>query len=464
MNNSDPTMIGQCLSALSNSALLKGEPYAYMIWGITDGDHQIAGTSFDPFSTKGKGNEDLIPWLARKLQPETWFEFLSVDVDAVNGRVVTIVMCEIASAVLRPVAFDGQRYVRVDTATKPLLSVPAHEAQLWQVIGETAAEGTTVTGEVSPEEALALLDYELFFKQAGESVPQSTSAILQRLSTDDLIVHYGDTVALTNLGTLFYARDLSDFPRLRKKRIRFVRYDGVNRVASASFDQTFDAGYARSLETAVQRVVDLSPTNEAIQGATRISVPTYPELAVRELVANGVIHQDLSVSGSAPTVEMFSDRLEISNPGEPLVEVLRFLDTPPRSRNEASASLMRRADLCEERGSGIDKVVQAIELFQLPAPLFEVKQGSVVATLYAPLKGGRMTKKDRNRALYLHACLRYVSNQRLTNASVRERLNKNDPSMVSGYIKDAIAAELIVPHDQHASRSKMSYVPYWAGA
>jgi len=66
-------------------------------------------------------------------------------------------------------------------------------------------------------------------------------------------------------------------------------------------------------------------------------------------------------------VEIFDDRIEITNPGEPLVDTQRFVDTPPRSRNEALASLMRRFRICEERGSGIDKVVFQVELFQLPA-------------------------------------------------------------------------------------------------
>ncbi len=88
----------------------------------------------------------------------------------------------------------------------------------------------------------------------------------------------------------------------------------------------------------------------------------FPELAIRELVANALIHQDFSVTGAGPTVEIFDDRIDITNPGEPLVDTQRFLDTPPRSRNEALASLMRRARICEERGSGIDKVVLEVEL------------------------------------------------------------------------------------------------------
>ena len=122
----------------------------------------------------------------------------------------------------------------------------------------------------------------------------------------------------------------------------------------------------------------LLPTNEVIGQALRKTVPMFPELAVRELVANALIHQEFSVTGAGPMVEIFDDRIEITNPGAPLVDTLRFVDTPPKSRNEALASLMRRFRICEERGSGIDKVVFQVELFQLPAPLFEVPDGFTV--------------------------------------------------------------------------------------
>jgi len=120
-------------------------------------------------------------------------------------------------------------------------------------------------------------------------------------------------------------------------------------------------------------------------------------------------------------VEIFDDRVEITNPGEPLVDTLRFVDTPPKSRNDGVASLMRRFRICEERGSGIDKVISQVELFQLPAPLFEVPEGFTRVVLFAHRPLTEMDKADRIRACYLHACLRYVTRQPMTNASVRER-------------------------------------------
>ena len=67
-------------------------------------------------------------------------------------------------------------------------------------------------------------------------------------------------------------------------------------------------------------------------------------------------------------IEIFSDRMEITNPGEPLIDTLRFIDAPPRSRNEDLAAMMRRMKICEEGGTGIDKVISEVEIYQLPPP------------------------------------------------------------------------------------------------
>src|ERR1700722_7444665 len=118
------------------------------------------------------------------------------------------------------------------------------------------------------------------------------------------------------------------------------------------------------------------PRSEEIGQALRREVRVYPEIAIRELVANALIHQDFNLTGNGPTVEIFDNRIEITNPGTPLIDPLRFIDEPPRSRNEELASLMCRMNICEERGSGIDKVIFQIELYQLPPPDFRVTHGS----------------------------------------------------------------------------------------
>ena len=158
------------------------------------------------------------------------------------------------------------------------------------------------------------------------------------------------------------------------------------------------------------------------------------------------------------------DRIEITNPGEPLVDIRRFVDTPPKSRNEALASLMRRIRICEERGSGIDKVVFQVELYQLPAPLFENPDGFTRSVLFAHKPLTAMYKADRIRACYLHACLCYVSDKAMTNASVRNRFGiaEKNAAIASRLLSEAVAAGLIVVRNPEAGARSRTYLPFWA--
>jgi hypothetical protein len=70
----EPQALGEYLSALANSACLSNQPRGCLLFGIDDRTHAIAGTGFDPYVTKGKGNQDLLPWLAAGLRPNTGFE------------------------------------------------------------------------------------------------------------------------------------------------------------------------------------------------------------------------------------------------------------------------------------------------------------------------------------------------------------------------------------------------------
>ena len=178
----------------------------------------------------------------------------------------------------------------------------------------------------------------------------------------------------------------------------------------------------------------------------------FPRDAVRELVANALIHQDFSIAGAGPMVEIFDTRIEITNPGEPLVDTERFLDRPPKSRNEALASLLRRFDICEERGTGIDKVVRSVERSLLPAPLFEASSGSTRTFLFAGKPLSQMRRDERLRACYLHSCLKFVENDYLTNASLRKRFDiaEKNRSMASRLIRDAVNAGIIVAYDPEA--------------
>lgn len=117
-----------------------------------------------------------------------------------------------------------------------------------------------------------------------------------------------------------------------------------------------------------------------------------------------------------------------------------------------------------ETGNAVDKVVFQTELYQLPAPLFETTGEHTRAVLYAHRDLKEMDKADRIRACYLHACLRYVQRDFLTNASLRERfgVKEKNKAAVSRYIREAVEADMIRPVNEDASRKMMKYLPFWA--
>lgn len=333
-----------------------------------------------------------------------------------------------------------------------------------RIFDQTPFEDLIAAERIESDEVLRLLDYPAYFDLLEQPLPADRSGILSALAADGLIqVCQAGGWNITNLGAILFAKKLTDFRALRRKALRIVQYGGQGRTETLR-EQEIGKGYASGFAGLISYINGLLPSNEVIGPALRRTVPMYPELAVRELVANAIIHQDFFVTGAGPMVELFADRIEITNPGEPLVDTERFVDTPPKSRNEGLASLMRRFRICEERGSGIDKVVAQVELFQLPAPLFEVPTGFTRVILFAYRPLAEMDKNDRLRACYLHACLRYVTRQPMTNASVRARFGiaEKNSATASRLIKEAIAAGLVVSFDPAAAPKLMRYIPAWA--
>ena len=176
-----------------------------------------------------------------------------------------------------------------------------------------------------------------------------------------------------------------------------------------------------------------------------------------------LVHQDFGEKGF-PMVEIYTDRIEISNPGQPIISVERFIDEY-NSRNASLADMMRRLGICEELGSGLDKAVTAIELYQLPPLRFSVQETRTTVTLFAYRKYADLNKDERIYACYQHACLMYVTNGKMTNQSLRERLGieKQNYSMASRIIKDTLNAEKIKEEKaENVNRRNKGYIPYWA--
>jgi predicted HTH transcriptional regulator len=419
------------------------------VWGVDD-THAIVGTTVKPKFDK-IGNEELESWLLQKLAPKLNFRFHEVTVEGYR-----VVLLEIERARGQPTQFAGIEYCRIGSYKKKLKDHPQKERELWRVFDRTPFEDSVAREHVSPYEVLKLLDYPRYFTLIDRPLPSNQDHILTALEEDRLIrKNDAGTWDIANLGAILFAKRLVDFGPLGRKTVLATLKEHVE-----------PTGYAAGFEGLIKLINGLIPANEVVGQALRKTVPMYPEPAVRELVANALIHQDFFITGAGPMIEIFSDRMEVTNPGEPLVATERFVDNPPRSRNESLASLMRRMGICEERGSGVDKVVSETEQAQLPAPLFEVPDDSTRAILFAHRPLTKMDRADRVRACYLHACLRYVNREYLTNASLRERfgLDEKNSATASRFIKEAVEDGAIVPADEGAARKLMKYMPRWAQA
>lgn len=435
-------LVGYCV-ALAN------EGGGRMILGITDRPpRRVVGTA--AFEVP----ERTVAGIHERISMKVTFE----EVSHPHGRVLVFHIPSRPTG--QPVHYRGRYFMRAGEGL-----VPMSPDELRRIFNEGGAEWSmqhAMAGCDGPK-VVELLDTQSYFDLLHLPYPARREGVLDRLVSEHLIEEQGTRFAITNLGALLFAKKLDSFGALARKAPRVVAYDGVGKLKTKQ-DRLGNRGYAVGFEALLQYISGLIPSNEVIEQAIRREVKMFPDIAVRELVANALVHQDLNESGTSVMVEIYDDRLEISNPGKPFISPDRFIDEH-QSRNERLADLMRRVGMCEEKGSGVDKVVNAAEVFQLPAPDFRVGERRTSAILFSHIKFDDMDRDDRIRASYQHCCLRYVMNQRMTNQSLRERfkLSEAKTALVSQIIAATADSGKIKPADPGQTSTRYrSYVPFWA--
>lgn len=319
---------------------------------------------------------------------------------------------------------------------------------------------------LSDLEIPTMLDLAPIFKMLGRPVLDTRDSLMLWLSEQKYVhrVPAGGGY-ITNLGAISAARPIDGFPTLSRKAIRVIHYKGTDKSVTVD-EMVGKLGYAIGFQGLVEYVNRRLPTSEVIEMALRTKKPVYPEIALREVIANALIHQDFSIGGSGPTIEIFSDRIEVVNPGRllPTKQVDRLIGTHGESRNEKLARAFRNYGICEERGSGLYKAARECELYGLPPIELINGENYFRVIIYSPRSFAQMTAKERLAACYQHAQLKYLSSQTMTNKSLRERLMmpEKQRSMVSVLIQEAIEAGLIKPADPDNRSLKFTeYLPYW---
>lgn len=458
LNNDDPSMIGEYISALSNSATLSNKEHAYLIYGVDDKSKEVIGTDFN-FDNSKKGNEPLYNWLYRKLKPQIDFNAYEI---YYSGKRVLII--EIDKARLYPIEFDNVAYIRVGQQKRKLCDYKEKEKKLWNMLNKTSFEEEIALSKLEIEDVIDLLEISTYYKMLELPYPETKEKIIEDFMEEGFIKKIYGKLAITNLGAILFAKNVHQFKSISRKSIRLIQYKDKNKLETIR-EVNYDSGYAICFEEILKNLDLLTPQNEHIGLALRKQVKMYPEIALRELIANAMIHQDFTIGGTSILIELFSNRIEISNPGTPLISIDRFIDHNPISRNEKLSSIMRRFKICEEKGSGIDKVIKSVELYQLPAPNFLEYDNGTKVILYSYKQLSEMDRDDKLRACYQHACLQYVSGEKMTNESLRTRFNieKKNAAIASRILSDAVLSELIKEYQPNSeSRRYKSYLPYWA--
>ena len=445
----DIEQLGTCICGLANMALYKKIPYAYALWGISPTDRKIIGTLFVP----PKPSE-----LAAELSIKAIYSILDIEMD--GKRVVVL---EVQSAVNSTMQYKGKEYIFDNDELKPLSNFPKIEKQLWKNLDDQDSfEVRPAKSNVSAEDIIKLLDCQKLFKMLSAHYPDNPSEIIAKLVELRFVAEKNTgKYTITNLGALLLARRLKWFETVEYKAIRVLQYDGFD-ITKPAKEQIGGKGYIVGFEGLIDYIMGKLPAYESIEGAIRKNICIYPMLSIRELVANALIHQDLNEKGS-PIVSIFPDHIEITNPGKPLISYDRFIDHPPCSRNEALAAAMHKVGICEERGSGYDKVISYIEKYNLPAPIITEYERSTKVCLFSKKDFDSLTKKEKIAACYAHVSLNYVQNEPSNNSTLRTRFKLGDSERykVSRVFSDACAAKLIKVRDGTGMKNR-EYVPYWA--
>lgn len=464
-NNKDPERIAKYISGLSNAAALAEKTKAYLVWGIMDDSHYIVGTEFNYRKAK-RGNEELEAWLTRMINPKINFRFYEVQMGKdKKGREIYVTLIEIPAAETEPTKFEKTAYIRVGTNLKSLVDYKEKEAQLWAIFDTTPYELRTAYFNVSDEEVTSYLDYTKYYDKLELPIPGNRIKVLEDFRNEKFIkLNDANRWDITNYGALMFAKDLKKFEGLLRRGVRVIQYRDTTRINGVD-EQTFDFGYVNSFEEIIKYIMAIIPHEEIMEDGIRKKKSAFPEIAVRELMANAMVHQALNQKGTNPMVELFSNRIEFSNAGSPLVDIDRIVDTVPVSRNENIAGFMHRCGICEERGSGYDKVVGITGKCRLLAPRIENQNNQFTKVImFAKVPFDLTTKEDRIRTCYMHACLAYVSFSTIGNMDIRALfgLEEKEKTKASRILKDTLDAGFIKPVDPMTAPRYMKYIPHWA--
>ena len=386
-DNHPPQAIGEYISALANAACLKYKPKAYLLYGIQDKTYEVVGTSFDPYNTKGKGNQDLLPWITAGLIPNPGFEVFIVEHP--GGRVVIF---EIDPARGTPVSFYGKSFIRVGSSKTNLKRHLDKERAIW-------TRGSDWSAEVCKDATIEDLDPEAVAKAREQFAIKHPSQADDVTNWDDItllnkarVLKQGKVTrtALLLLGRAESATLLS--PAVAK--ISWILKDADNRELDYEhFGPPFLLAGDRLQGRNRNLVVRTMPSKTLFP----VELTQYDFWVIREALHNCIAHQDYLLQRRIIVVE-FPDRVLLTNVGDFLpgdVKTVIRQDAPQSYyRNSFLADAMVELNLIDTQGGGIKRMFETQRRRSFPLPDYDLvnEPGFVAVTLNGRILDERYTR------------------------------------------------------------------------
>ena len=203
--------IGENISALSNGACIKKEPFGYLMFGIDDKTLTVEGTTFHPKSHK-VGNEEFENWLMQRLSPR-----IDVEIFETQYQGKQVALFKIPAAHGQPTAFTNIDYIKVGSITRKLKDFPEKERQIWLSLDKTPFESKTALCVQSFDDVMSLLDTHCYFDSLNLPYPKTQDGVAEKFITGKLVRQTMSGYEITNLGAILFAKDMSRFDTLKRK-------------------------------------------------------------------------------------------------------------------------------------------------------------------------------------------------------------------------------------------------------
>lgn len=282
------------------------------------------------------------------------------EVNLAEGNVFVI---EVPSGPSKPYVYSGAIYVRIGPNSQKLSSAEEMR-EFFQKSDKIFFDEAPCPGFLVPDEIDKDV-YNLFIDEAGitRSTPQMQVLANLKLFENEPVVKNG--------AVLFFGSEPQRY--FEKAITRCVLYDGEDKRFIAD-DKRFEGPlykqYVESLRW-LKGKLNIKYDIEGQGSGPRKEIWEIPETVFKEAVVNALSHRDYYEKGATILIEVFDNRVEISNPGG-LVSAIRpeQFGTKSFSRNPLIFGLFNRMDLVEQVGSGIQRMRDLMAGADLPEPTY----------------------------------------------------------------------------------------------